>query len=314
MSKYSHLTPDERQALKAVKAITDLGVPRHGNKSDGKFHSVGSARNAKQTFKLCSAFCREYGFTKESFKSLTVQTAEKYLQHRAEKIQQKQLNIERNALNKHLSKVHNKPIELPFQNSYRATSPIVNRAYSHDQVKQLIDAAVVDGKRDLAVSIAIAYNAGLRAEELHTIAPPGSSNPSNHRTWSVDIYTGRESWTSTTVNGKGGLVREIRYTPEFQKTLATYRREMPTLITDRARETKYESHYKLIAGQKFSKAFGALSQKVFGWSNGAHGLRHSFAQRRLIELKNHFQHDHARKVLAQELGHFDTSNLVYYGV
>ena len=314
MSKRSHLTPDERQADRAIRLLNGLNTPRHGNKDDGKFHSVGSIRNARLAFKHCSAFCREHGFKQESFKSLTTDTAGKFLEHRASQIQQKQLNIERNALNKHLSQVHGKKIELPFQKSFRAPPKIVNRSYSHDQVKRLIAVAKNEGKHDLAGSIALAYTAGLRVEELHTIMPPGVGEASTHRTWSDKIYTAREAWIPAIVDGKGGLKREVRYTNEIRNYLVTRLRDTPIEVLDKPRGTIYESHYKLISGHKFSDQFGDLSRKIFGWSNGPHGLRHSFAQRRIIELKNHFLHDDARKILAQELGHFDTSNLIYYGV
>ena len=314
MSNLPNLTPDERQAEKAIQPLDGRGTPRHGNKDDGKFHSDGYVRDARSTFKLCSSFCREHGHKQEKFSSLKIDTAENYLLHRSEQIQQKQLNTERIALNKHLSRLYNKPIELPFTKSVRKPPEIVNRAYTHEQVKQLISAAKDQEKHDLAVSIALGYQAGLRPHELHNIMPPGIGEASPHRRWSDKIYTGRESWVSAIVKGKGGLKREVRYTNEMTPHLRNSLREVPEKIIDKQRDTSHFSYYKLLAGQKYSQQFGDLSRETFGWSNGAHGLRHSFAQRRYSELQNHYPQVAAKQILANELGHFDTSNLVYYGV
>jgi len=312
MSSLSATKADKKQAEKAAR-----GTPSHGNKNDGLIHSSGSLRIAKQAFKLCSAFCREYGFKQEKFNNITKDTVEKYLQHRATEIQQKQLNVERGFLNKHLGRIHNKEVQIPFIKSTKPEPVIKNKSYSHDHIKRLIHQAKVDGNRDLAASIVLTYKTGMRAEELFTIQPPGIGQASPHRKedWKPEIYTGRESWVSCFIDkGKGGLDREVRYTDEITPYLESRLRNEPEKVFDKNRETSYTSHYKLLAGQKFSAAFTKLSQKVFGWSIGAHALRHSFAQARLIELKNHFPHEFARQVLAQELGHFDTSNLRYYGV
>ena len=314
MSNLSKLTPDERQAEKAIQPLDGRGTARHENKKGGMFHSDGSIRSARLTFKMCSTFCREHGHKQEKFSGLKLDTAEKFLLHRAEKIQQKQLNTERIAINKHLSKIYNKPIELPFTKSVRKSPEIVNRAYTHKQVKELISAAKSQGKNDLAFSIGFSYQTGSRPHELHTVMPPGIGEASTHRTWSDKIYTGREGWISAIVDGKGGLNREVRYTSEMTPHLRNSLREVPQKIIDKQRDTSHFSYYKLLAGQKYSQQFGDLSRETFGWSNGAHGLRHSFAQRRFSELKNHYPEVAAKQILANELGHFDTSNLVYYGI
>lgn len=310
MARYSKLALEQRAAHRAINKVLRLGSPRHGNKNDGFIHSTGTARQYRQTYKLVYRYCKANG---ENLRNLSTDTAKRYLEYRAEKIQQKQLNNERSALNKYLSAIHKKPVELTFTLSHRKTSKPVNRAYSHEQVKQLIYAANEKGNHRLATSIALAYTAGLRVEELYTLAPPGEKNPSSHRQWSPDRFAGREHWVSGTVTGKGGLTREVRFTDEINRILEdNYKREQSIDVIDKNRETLYETHYDLLAGKKFSDKFSALSQSTFGWSNGAHGLRHSYAQRRDIELKNLFDHETSRLILTQELGHFDTSNLRYY--
>ena len=56
---------------------------------------------------------------------------------------------------------------------------------------------------------------------------------------------------------------------------------------------------------QWSKAFGAASARALGWSHGAHGLRHSYAQERMAELQaSGFDYAAAREIVSQELGHF----------
>lgn len=43
---------------------------------------------------------------------------------------------------------------------------------------------------------------------------------------------------------------------------------------------------------------------ALGWSRGAHGVRHSYAQERMAELQRGLRYDDALEVVSQELGHF----------
>ena len=57
-----------------------------------------------------------------------------------------------------------------------------------------------------------------------------------------------------------------------------------------------------IAGRtSFSKA----AKRVLGWSEGAHGVRHAFAQERMDELTADFlDRNTALETVSQEMGHF----------
>lgn len=46
------------------------------------------------------------------------------------------------------------------------------------------------------------------------------------------------------------------------------------------------------------------SERALGYSNGAHGLRHSYAQDRYEQLANHFPREEVMRIISQELGHF----------
>ncbi|MGH8490682.1 MAG: hypothetical protein ACREXS_17910 [Gammaproteobacteria bacterium] len=48
-----------------------------------------------------------------------------------------------------------------------------------------------------------------------------------------------------------------------------------------------------------------MPMRALGWSTGAHGLRHAYAQERMCELQAHGKsYNLARELVSQELGHF----------
>lgn len=50
-----------------------------------------------------------------------------------------------------------------------------------------------------------------------------------------------------------------------------------------------------------------------GFSNGGHGLRHSYAQERMAELQQRgMRYDQAKATVAQEVGHFDKETTEAY--
>ena len=65
--------------------------------------------------------------------------------------------------------------------------------------------------------------------------------------------------------------------------LETCRLRKPERVTDRG--VRRTQHYDLGGGQAWSQSFSAASKNELGWSTGAHGLRHSYAQDRLDEAK-----------------------------
>ncbi len=113
------------------------------------------------------------------------------------------------------------------------------------------------------------------------------------------------------VTGKGGLRRAVVLEVELAVALEKLRLPIPEI--KREREINYLKRYSTIGGQKFSQRFTRLSVQLFGWSTGAHGLRHSFAQDRIQYLQSEgFYFDDALQIVAQELGHFSTKNTLSY--
>lgn len=63
--------------------------------------------------------------------------------------------------------------------------------------------------------------------------------------------------------------------------------------------------YDISGGKKWSNSFSAASKRALGWTHGAHGLRHTYAQDRMNELqKIGFNYLETLGIVSQELGHF----------
>lgn len=287
----------EKQAQRAIRALDAIGTPRHGNTADGKIHSRGTARLYRQVFKTAAARCNEK--FKTQLYHLSIDQAKTYLDERSNDIGQKQLNNERRALEMFLRHVRgDASLTIGYVHS---EIPAIEkaRAYTDAQVALL---ASFQSPR-LSLSTRIADEAGLRAAELYTLRRIEERKPSAHRSWSPDCYRGREDWVRYTVKGKGGLVREVRLSPSLARELEARRLESPKTIHDRG--IKLTTRYDLSGGKNFSNRFSETALKVMGWSEGAHGLRHSYAQRRIDELQgNGCRYPQALGIVSQELGHF----------
>ena len=128
-----------------------------------------------------------------------------------------------------------------------------------------------------ALSTELAAFAGLRASELLTLRRGDELDISTSRSWHKDRFTGEEGIKYVT-KGKGGLVREVIIPKQLAERLEATRLSTPKEITDRG--IRYSSYYDLSGGNSFSKSFSHASSRSLGFSNGAHGLRHSQWARR----------------------------------
>jgi len=288
----------ERQAVKAIRALEAYNSPRHANKDDGKIHSVGTARQYEQIFKNVAAWLDAKGY--KTLNIITADQSNEYLAERSTDIAQKQLNNERRALELHLRHMQKNPgIKL---DRIKSEVEIIqrSRAYTVDQV-DLVQRTMTERT---ALSTQIALAAGLRASELLTLRRSEERSPSTHRTWSDKLYAGgREGWSRYTVKGKGGLVREVRLPTALANQLEGRRLDTPVAVKDRG--VNHEKHYDLSGGNAFSAQFSTAAKKMLGWSEGAHGLRHTYAQRRIDELRDNGHHyPAALAIVSQELGHF----------
>jgi len=297
----------ERAAGRAINALTSFGTSRHDNKGDGKVRSQLTAKQYQQTFKMTSRFIASVKGA--HLRSLTIEQAEKYLQHRSHEIQNKQLANERQALQLYLRELHNNTrVELAKYDSTREPPSEAPRAYTRAQVQHIIKHSTDRQK----LSTAIAYQAGLRAHELLTIAPL-SERPVTYRKedWHPNKFAGREHWITYSVIGKGGLPREVKLPLDTTHRLEQCRLDKLQSRTDRG--IHYHQRYAINGGQSFSTHFTIACRNAIGDSNGPHGLRHSYAQERILEcMANGFSEQEAKLIVTQELGHWSTANIVYY--
>ncbi|MCP5013179.1 MAG: site-specific integrase [Aestuariibacter sp.] len=287
----------KRQAEKAIKPLLALRTPRHSHRQDGKIHSIGTARLYQQIFRQAAEWLTETGIGR--LRDITPAQASQYLTLRSIDIGQKQLNNERKALELHLQATHRDTNIVLDRVISEVTTTLSTRAYTPEHI-QLIQSQQTP---QMSLSTRLAAAAGLRAEELLTIRRSEEQRASTHRIWSDNRFTGLPSGKRYTVNGKGGLIREVMIPNSLVKELEATRLPFPEKVTSRG--VIYHRLYRLIGGKSFSNRFSLDAQTHLGWSQGAHGMRHTYAQQRMSDLQlNGIRYTEALGIVSQELGHF----------
>ena len=97
----------------------------------------------------------------------------------------------------------------------------------------------------------------------------------------------------------------MRLSDDLAERLEAYRRDQPVRVTDRG--IRYTSRYDFAGGTAWGASFTGASKRALGWTRGAHGARHAFAQERMRELQRILVRADALEVVSQELGHFRPS-------
>lgn len=284
-----HFAKSEKQAASVMKEMQGKG---------NVIESVGTARNYEQSFKTCCDYLKE--FKLGSLREMTPEKANTYLELRAQECSQKTIDMDRQALQAMMQHVTHELKETDKLDVIKSSVETVesSRSYTPEQVNAIIQHQT----EHHALSTQLCYESGLRAHELHTLRPSGEVNPSP-RDVHQDKFSHLPNDSKTyTVEGKGGLIREVQIPNHLAEKLEERRLDTPQQISDRG--VNYESHYNIAGGHKFSDAFSKASSRALGFSNGAHGLRHSYAQNRYEQLANHFERIDVMTIISQELGHF----------
>jgi len=223
-----------------------------------------------------------------------------YLIERSGCVKQATLDVDRLAI----ERVTRKKVEFAV-----STVPTIQvpRAYSNLQIEVLSEVA----EPRLALSLRICGDSGVRAEELLTLGPTTAIHEDT-RPWVPDRFAGRSgAFEIFCVVGKGGLKRRVAVRQCLAVEIKSAQLASPRIYVDR--ELRLKQYFDLLGGQNFSQAFSSLSMRALGFSNGGHGLRYSFAQRRLHELQlAGLSWDLSLDVLTQELGHFSQTNTLTY--
>lgn len=285
------------QAEHAISRKIALGTGRHDHPNDGRIHSLGTARSYEQALKGFADYLRQHHLG--DLHRATEQEAQHYLAERSQLVGQKTLDLDRQAIQIHLGQ------KLEIVSSSKE-STLSTRSYTPAQVERIANAQ----SETNSLATRLAYHAGLRAHELLTLRPAGERAASGHRQWSAERFTGRDGDRYTVV-GKGGLVREVMLSRELVTALEARRLEEPCLVIDRG--VHYRQHYDIGGGRAWSQSFSSASKRALGFSNGGHGLRHSYAQERMSELQQQgMRYDQAKATVAQEVGHFDKDTTEAY--
>ncbi|HHG89814.1 MAG TPA: site-specific integrase [Devosia sp.] len=300
MARFGKGKPMGSQARAVLKAFLSL-TSRHaakqaegirGSRSTGRIHSLATFNKYATALKQAGDWAKE-AVGLRHLKAFTPELAQQYLTDRAAQgIGQKQLDTDRNALEFITGKgslVRERAL---------TQSELHSRAYSPAQIR-LIAAHQSDRN---ALATELAWRAGLRAHELLTLQRAGEARAASHRHWSPDRFLGRDG-ERYIVTGKGGLRREVMIPHDLAARLEARRLETGRVVVDRG--ITYRQHYDIGGGNAWSKSFSEASSRVLGWSHGAHGLRHSYAQERMQKLQGLGKAYYpAREILSQELGHF----------
>jgi integrase len=277
------------QAKHAVKIKLGIGSARHTKCNNQKIHSLGTARNYELALTRLTKWLQENKLG--DLKNINAEQSQKFLELRGQCVKQKTLDQERQAIQLHLG------IKLPVVKS-ELVQAIKSRAYTLKQVQLIVQSQSL--KYRLSTEIALA--AGLRAHELITLRPVQERSASNHRQWTTSRFTGREGIVYTVI-GKGGLIREILIPNYLAQELELHRHKNDVVVQDRG--IFYKSYYDISGGKKWTNSFSAASKRALGWTHGAHGLRHAYAQQRMNELqRNGLFYLEALGIVSQELGHF----------
>lgn len=287
------------QAAHAVRQKVALGKPRHGNRDDGVIHSKGTARSYESSLKGVTEYIQKNKLG--DLKGLTPDIAVNYLEMRSQEVGQKTLNLDKEAMQAILG-VKLPTIESELDHAKRS------RAYTDSQVQMIAEA---QRERNSAATI-VARNGGLRAHELLAMAPIKLQPEDTHRTFRQDRFAGREdSAVEYTTQGKGGLIRIFVLDADIAAALEERRLDTPKIVYDR--DVRYVQYYDIAGGKNWSSSFSAAASRALGWSEGAHGLRHSFAQERMNALQGlGYSYEDSLEIVSQEMGHFRSSITLVY--
>lgn len=274
--------------------------------------SVGTVRNYEAALTRVAEHMREARLG--ALAEISPDAATAYLKQRALAVGQKTLDMERQALQSMMRHVTGQLGERETLEVIKSTAsqsrstpgqPTLGRRLGEESrcyTRAQVDLIAARQTQHNALATEIAHAAGLRAHELLTLQRT-HRQAADERPAHEQKFSGiREGSISYTVHGKGGLFREVRIPTLLARRLESLRLAEPRRVTDRG--IHYRQHYDLGGGQPWSKSFSAASKTALGWSKGAHGLRHTYAQERMKVLQRTLHFEQAKQVVSQELGHF----------
>lgn len=261
--------------------------------------SVGSERSALQSVERYLEFRHCYHLAIDG--PYCDQSILEFLEVRSEEVLQKQLDVERNFLSVVFQK------KLPRVASERQVV-LASRSIPFDAIQEAIN----HQNPANGFSTALAQDAGLRANALAGLRPIDAVPLSQHRQWDPRLFLGREHYIKYVVErDKGGLTHPIAIHPLLSAELESRRLEKPRFIVDRGvHRTQW---YEIGCGHNWSESFSSAIQRATGSREGAHGVRHNYAQTRFNEIRKcGLSKSDSLKIVSEELGHFRPEITLYY--
>lgn len=262
--------------------------------NSGRLSSLGTSHSYEASLKLAAEWLKNSG--RGSLVELTPKAAKQYLKERSNQVGQKTLDRDRQALQAVLRAAgkFNEKGRLPVVQAEKQ-QVLTSRNYTDEQWRLIAEHQTSRN----ALSTEIVVTTGLRAHELLTLRP-AEEQPMSDRPADPEKF---RSGVRYTVIGKGGLIREVSIPHSLAERLEAHRLDEAVIRVDR--KIHYTSHYDIGAGQAWSQSFTQASKVVLKFSNGGHGLRHTYAQERHRELQVLLgDSDRAKAVVSQEVGHF----------
>jgi integrase len=296
-----HFAKSESQAASVMKEIQGKLTPKEiesGRDKGSKIASQGTVRGYEQSLKTCCDYMKE--FKLGALRDITPEQAKNYLELRATENAQSTINMDRQAIQfmmQHVTHQLTPEQKLDVVKSSKETI-LESRGYTPEQVQRITE----HQSEKHALSTQICHESGVRVHELFTLRPSGQVAPSPREVHAEKFSHMPDPTQTYTVKGKGGLIREVQIPTRLAEQLEARKLDVPRVEIDR--NISYTTHYDIAAGHRFSDAFTKASIRGLGYSNGAHGLRHSYAQDRYEQLANHMKRIDVMTVISQELGHF----------
>ena len=290
MSKFGPASFQATQVAKELQILED----DNGNRL---FPSVGTIRNYGLALRPIAKHMDENRLG--SLKDITVSQANKFLETQAQDYSQSTVDMQRQAIQAMMQHItHKLSLKAELPRVISDGPPKAGRSYSHEQSNKIIERQ----HESNALATEIARYSGARVHELFTLRL-AHEKVADNRPISEHKFKGLDGGVRYTVTGKGGLTREIIIRQDLSDRLEARRLDTPRQIIDR--EIKYTQHYNISAGHRFSNSFSQASNRALGFSRGAHGLRHSYAQERMNTLQClGLSRDDALRAVSQEMGHF----------
>lgn len=284
-----------KQAASVMKCLQGKG---------NVLESVGTVRNYESALRVAATWAKENRI-EGGLRGMSVEDAVRFLQERSTEVGQKTIDLNRQALQCMMQNVtHKLEANERLEMVKGLPQQLTSRVYTPEQIQAIAD----HQQPHNALATEIAYATGLRASELLTLRPIEDRKPDIRFRDGVDRtlptkFSGRNDSVPYTVHGKGGLIREVRIPRVLADKLEATRLPKPKVIQDRG--INRESWYDIGGGNSWSASVTRTSEKLFGWSRGAHGLRHTYAQERMAELRQqgHLENT-AKETVSQEVGHF----------